>query len=407
MAVFDYRGRTSQGDLVTGRLEADSADAVASQLFNTGITPIDITAGGTETDVFGQISRALGSRRPSLDDVLLFTRQMYSLAKAGVPIIRGLVGLRESTRNQILSAAVGDIVESLEAGRELSTSLARHPRIFNALYVSIVRVGENSGRLAESFDQLYGYMVVEKETRRQVKSALRYPIMVVIAIAVAIMILTVKVIPTFAQLFERFDLDLPLSTRIIIGFSGFMANWWAIILTAAIAAAIGFQGWIRTEAGRYRWDKMKLGFPVAGDIILRATLARFSRAFAMAYRSGVPMIQTLSLCARAVDNEFIGARVADMRNGVERGESVSRTASATGLFTPLVLQMMSVGEETGALDDMLDETADFYEREVEYDVKNLAALIEPVMTIAIGIMVLILALGIFLPMWDLTQIARR
>lgn len=407
MALYEYKGRTSQGDLINGRVDADSADAVATQLFNSGITPIDITAARVESDAFRQISLAFSARRPSHDDVLLFTRQMYSLTKAGVPLVRGLIGLRESTRNAVLSAAINEVVESLEAGRDLATSLTRHPKIFNPLYISMVRVGENSGRLMESFDQLYKYMVVEKETRKQVTSALRYPIMVVSAIVVAVMILTVKVIPTFAQIFERVNLELPFFTRVILAISGFMAKWWLVLLIAAIAAFVGFRLWIKTEEGRYRWDKMKLGFPIAGNIILRATLARFSRAFAMAYRSGVPMIQTLTLCSRAVDNEFIGARIADMRNGVERGESISRTANATGMFTPLVLQMMSVGEETGALDDMLDETADFYEREVDYDVKNLASYIEPVLTIVIGIMVLILALGVFLPMWDLTQIARQ
>jgi len=407
MALFEYKGRTAQGDLVNGRVEADSADAVASQLFNSGVTPIDINAARVKSNAFAQVSRAFGSKRPALDDVLLFTRQMYSLTKAGVPLIRGLVGLRESTRNPALRAAINDVVESLEAGRDLATSLSRHSRIFNPLYISMVRVGENSGRLTESFDQLYGYMVVEKETRKQVTAALRYPIMVMIAIVIAVMILTVKVIPTFAQIFERVNLELPFFTRVILAVSGFMAQWWPALLVAAAAGFIGFRLWVKTDEGRYRWDKMKLGFPVAGDIILRATLARFSRAFSMAYRSGVPMIQTLTLCSRAVDNEYVGARIADMRNGVERGESVSRTATATGMFTPLVLQMMSVGEETGALDDMLDETADFYEREVDYDVKNLASYIEPVLTIAIGVMVLILALGIFLPMWDLTKIAQR
>lgn len=407
MALYQYKGRTAQGDLITGRVEADSADSVANQLFNTGITPIEIDATPEQHGPFSDLRRALGTRKPTIDDLLLFTRQMYSLAKAGVPLIRGLTSLAETTRNTALRDAIGHVIESLESGRELATSLARHPGIFNSLYVNIIRVGENSGQLEQAFDQLYKYLSVEKETRKQVKAALRYPVMVISAIIIATVILTVKVIPTFAQIFQRFDIELPLATRLILGLSGFMAEWWLVLGVAAAAAIAGFGFWKRTEEGRYRWDKAKLGFPVAGDIIRRATLARFSRAFAMAYRSGVPLIQTLTLCSRAVDNEYIGARIADMRNGVERGESVSRSAVATGLFTPLVLQMINVGEETGGLDDMLDETADFYEREVDYDVKNLASLIEPIMTIAIGIMVLILALGIFLPMWDLTQLARR
>lgn len=407
MPLFEYKGRTAQGDLVHGRIEAESADAVARQLFNTGITPIDIDAATERTDAFAQLRLIASARAPGHDDILLFTRQMYSLTKAGVPLVRGLAGLRESTRNPALRDAIGNVIESLGAGRDLAASLAAHPRIFNALYISMIRVGESSGRLDESFDQLYRYLSVDKETRKQVKAALRYPAFVLATIAAAIFVLTVKVIPTFAEVFARFDMELPLFTRMILAFSGFMANWWLPILLASGAGIAGFLLWKRSETGRYRWDRTKLRFPVAGSIILRATLARFARAFAMAYRSGVPMIQTLSLCARAVDNEFVGARIGDMRNGVELGESVSRTAAATGLFTPLVLQMITVGEETGALDDMLDETADFYEREVEYDVRNLASLIEPMLTIGIGFMVLILALGVFLPMWDLTQIATR
>lgn len=406
MAHFDYKGRTAQGDLINGRIEADSADAVAAQLFNTGITPIDIHP-APEQAASLRLDQVLGNPQPTTDDLLLFTRQMHSLTRAGVPLVRGLRGLGETTRNARLREAIAAVVESLESGRELAASLARHPRIFNPLYVSMIRVGENSGRLDEAFDQLYRYLAVEKATRRQVKSALRYPAFVVTAIAVAIVVLTLWVIPTFAQIFQRFDMELPLFTRLIIGLSAFMSAWWPALLLGFGAAVTGFLLWKRSEQGRYRWDKLKLAFPIAGDIVLRATLARFARAFAMAYRSGVPLVQALGLCSRAVDNEFVGARIADMRNGVERGESLWRAASATGMFTPLVLQMISVGEETGALDNMLDETADFYEREVEYDVSNLSALIEPVLTIIIGVMVLVLALGVFLPMWDLTQLAHR
>lgn len=407
MAVFEYRGRNAQGDMVRGRVEGESADSVAGQLFNTGVTPIEISETTERHGAGRSLGRLLGSGYPSLDELVLFTRQMYSLTRSGVPIIRGLVGLVDSTRNERLSEALNDVVENLEAGRELSAALHRHPKIFNALYVSIVRVGEETGRLEESFLRLYKYLDLEKETRKQVKSALRYPAIVVSAILAAIFIVTTWVIPKFAEIFSRFDIELPIYTRIILGFSNFMTAWWPVVLVTALAAVTGFIFWKRTPDGRYRWDRTKLKLPIVGDIIVRATLARFCRSFGMGYRSGVPLIQAMTLCSRAVDNAFIAERIVDMRNGVERGENVSRTAAATGVFTPLVLQMMTVGEETGALDDMLDEAADFYEREVEYDVKNLASLIEPLITIMIGVMVLILALGVFLPMWDLVQIAQR
>lgn len=408
MPLFEYRGRTAQGDLVNGRVEGDSPDAVANQLFNTGVTPIDIKPAAEKSESTSRtFARLFATGFPTLDEIVLFTRQMYSLTRSGVPIVRGLQGLIDSTRNERLREALEDVVDMLESGRELSTALHRHPRIFNALYISIVRVGEETGRLEESFKRLYQYLELEKETRKQVKSALRYPTIVIGAITIAIFVVTTWVIPKFAEIFLRFDIELPIYTRIILGFSNFMQAWWPVILVAGLAAVVGFIFWKRSPDGEYRWDRAKLKFPIVGQIILRSTLARFSRAFAMAYRSGVPLIQAMTLCSRAVDNAFIAERIVDMRNGVERGENVSRTAAATGVFTPLVLQMMTVGEETGALDDMLDEAADFYEREVEYDVKNLATMIEPIITIMIGFMVLVLALGVFLPMWDLVQIAQR
>lgn len=407
MAYFEYRGRTAQGDLVTGIVESDSADAVANQLFNSGVTPIDIQPSGAPASRDISLGKLLGGGWPKTEDLVLFTRQMYSLTKSGVPLVRGLVGLAESIRNERLKTAIRDIVENIEQGRELSASLARHPRIFNPLYVSIVRVGEESGRLDEGFLRMFRYLELERETTKQIKQAVRYPLFVLIAISLAIVVLTIFVIPTFAQIFTRFDLELPLMTRIIIAVSNFMSANWPLLLVALIAGIGGFTYWKRTEKGRYSWDKRKLRFPIVGRILLQATLARFARAFSMAYRSGVPLIQTMTLCGRAVDNEFLAARIGEMRNGIEKGESVTRTANTTGLFTPLVLQMMQVGEETGQLDDMLEETAEFYEREVAYDVRNLSTLIEPLLTILLGAMVLVLALGVFLPMWDLVQIARR
>lgn len=406
MAIFEYRGRTAQGDLVTGRLEADSMDAIASQLMNTGVTPIEIKETAADRRESVSLRRLLGGDWPSIDEMVLFTRQMYSLTKSGVPLIRGLLGLAETVRNDKLRDALHDIVENLEAGRTLSMGMARHPKIFNSLYVNIVKVGEETGRMEEAFQRLYQYIDLEKETRKQIKSALRYPLIVITAIIIAIAVITIWVIPEFARIFTSFDLELPWATKVILAISGFANAYWPIVLLMVIGATVGFLYWKRTEEGRYIWDRSKLKFPIIGDIIRRGTLARFSRAFAMSYRSGVPLIQTMNLCGRAVENRFLEARIAEMRDGIERGESVSRTAMTANMFTPLVLQMIRVGEETGALDDMLDEVAGFYEGEVEYDVKNLATLIEPILTVGIGVMVLILALGVFLPMWDLVQIAR-
>ena len=407
MALFQYKARNSRGDAITGQVEAGSADAVASQLLNSGITPIDIQEIKTQGDWWQELMHRMGARNPTLDDLILYCRQMYTLSKAGVPLIRGISGLAETTRNIVLSDALRRIRIELESGRELSLAMSQYPNIFTALMVSMVRVGENTGRLDEAFLQLAQYLELERDTRSRVKMALRYPLFVLAAISFAIAIINIWVIPTFAQVFRGMNLALPWQTRLLIDISAFFVAYWPHLLVLLVASVVGLRYYVQTETGRYKWDKLKLRIPVTGSIMLRATLGRFARAFSMSTRSGVPLIQTLTVVARAVDNAFIGERLLAMRNGIERGDSLSRTAAASSMFTPLVLQMLAVGEETGAVDDMMEEVAEFYEREVDYDLKNISSAIEPILIIAIGIMVLILALGVFLPMWDLTQLTRH
>lgn len=407
MPHFVYKGRNERGHPVAGKVEAESVDSVANQLFNLGITPIHIDAAVEKEDPLARWLRRAGFGNPSVEDMILFSRQMYSLTKAGVPLVRGFKGLAESTRNMVLREAILDIVTTLESGRDLATAMSQHPKLFSPLYINIVRVGENSGQLESAFERMYQYLALDKEIRDKIKSALRYPAMVVAAIIAAVFLITLYVVPAFARVFERGGTDLPWATQAILGASNFMTNYWAAVIALAVGGIIAFRLWLQTESGRYRWDKAKFGFPIIGDIILRASLARFARSFSITYRSGVPLVQALSLTARSVDNEFLGERILTMRTGVERGESLHRSAAGVALFTPLVLQMIAVGEETGQVDDMLDEVADFYEREVAYDVDNLATMVEPVLIISIGVMVLILALGVFLPMWELSGAMRR
>lgn len=406
MPHYSYRARNRLGELVQGTIEASSAEAVAAQLLNTGITPIDISEAKPKTDVLANVRARLAQSTPSLDELILFCRQMYTLTRAGVPIIRGITGLAETTRHPALAEVLKRIRIELEAGRELSTALAQFPNIFSALMVSMVKVGENTGRLEEAFLQLSRYLELERDTRNRVKTALRYPSFVLVAISIAIAVVNIFVIPAFANVFASMKMELPWQTRALIATSNFFVTWWPALLAGLAVAVVGFNQWIKTEPGRYRWDRFKLRIPLAGGIIQRALLGRFARSFAMTMRSGVPLIQALTVVARAVDNAYVAQRIITMRTGVERGDTLSRTAAATGMFTPLVLQMMAVGEETGGVDAMLDEVADFYEREVDYDLKNLSSSIEPILIVAVGVLVLILALGIFLPMWEMTQMTR-
>ncbi len=307
--------------------------------------------------------------------------------------------------NRAFAAVIQDLREALDSGRELSQALARNPSVFGPFYVAMVRVGETTGRLEEVFLQLFHHLEFQKYMKDQVKSALRYPSFVVLAMAIALVIINIFVIPAFAKVFKGFNAELPLMTRILIGFSDFTLAWWPAILTMLIVAVFAFRAFVRTTDGQLAWDRFKLRIPIAGKIIRKATLARFARSFAMAARSGVPVVQGLTLTGQVVENAYIAKKLEDMRLGVERGESVLRTAVASGVFTPVVLQMVMVGEESGSLDEMMLEIADMYQREVEYELKTLSAQIEPILIVSLGIMVLILALGVFLPMWDLGKVA--
>jgi MSHA biogenesis protein MshG len=409
VALFAYKGRDVRGDLVEGTLDGDDSSFVASQLVNTGITPVEITRfrgllAGTPGQQ-GWLKRRLTERPVGPMELILFSRQMYTLLKAGVPIMRALAGLQESTQNPAFSLLLQDLRESLDSGRELSTALRRHPKVFTPFYVSMVQVGEMTGMLDETFIRLFDYLEFERDMRERVKSAMRYPSFVIMAMAIAIVVINLFVIPAFAKVYAGFHAELPTVTKMLIGFSGFMVNYWLLMLAMLAAAVVGLRLYISTPDGRYRWDRYKFKLPIVGAIILKATLSRFARGMALSFRSGMPILQGMNVVSLVVDNEFMRSRVEQMRDGVERGESILRTAVATGVFNPVVLQMIAVGEESGDMDGMMFEVAEMYEREVKYDVASLSAKIEPILIVALGIMVLILALGVFLPMWDLGRAA--
>jgi MSHA biogenesis protein MshG len=400
-AKFRYRGRSGRGALVTGRLEAESIDAVAARLMNLGITPIEI-----DSDVAGRASLAetwqrLGGGKPKTADLVLFSRQMYSITKSGLPLLRGLRGLADSTHNLLLREALHDVLQSLESGRDLASSLARHPQIFPPLFLSIVRVGESTGTLDNSFLRLCDYLSQDQDVQDRVKSAIRYPLVVVGMIGIAIGVITVFVIPNFAPLFRVLGNDIPWPTRVIMGTSSFVIAHGAMLVAAVIAGLYAARRYIGTEAGRYRWDRFKLSVPVLGDLMHQAILSRVMRSMAISLDAGLPMIQALTLLARSAGNEYLSERLLRLRDAVERGDSLSRAAASAEIFPPLVLQMVAVGEETGELTRLLEEVAGFYQREVDYRLRNLTALIEPLLIVFVGGMVLILALGVFLPLWNM------
>jgi MSHA biogenesis protein MshG len=399
VAIFTYIGRDSQGNSTKGEVEASSMDTAADQVMQRGILPSSIKEKKSEGESL-DLSLIFASK-VGMSDLIIFTRQLYSLTKAGIPILRAINGLAESTHSKLLSESLQDVLVRMRNGYSLSIAMGAHPRVFSQLYVSLIQVGENTGQLDRIFLQLSEYLEQEIETRKRVKSAMRYPTFVLIAIAIAMVILNIYVIPTFANMFAKFHAELPWTTKVLLGTSSFFVNYWPFMLAVVIAAYIGLKLWLNSKKGAYLWDKWKLKIPIIGSVIERSLLARFSRSFAMMLSAGVPLNNALFLIANAVDNNYLQVKILAMRSGIESGEPLLRTATTAGLFTPLVLQMIAVGEETGQVDELLNEAADFYEREVDYELKNMTAKIEPILISFVAVMVLILALGIFTPMWDM------
>ncbi len=405
MPLFHYTARNKQGESLKGTIQATTRQEVAQQLSKTGIMPIEIDFAKEPSQNI--LTHLLWNHPPTLSDKVIFSYQMYTLIKAGVPLIRAMRGLAKSVYNRRLSAALSDISNNLEIGQELSTALSHHPSIFSNMYVNMVRIGENTGHLSDAFFRIAKYFELEKNTREQIKTGLRYPVTVIIVIIIAIAILSVKTIPVFAKVFAQAKIELPWQTRLIIEISDFMVVYWPILLaTNLIISVIVILG-LYSNWGRYQWDKYKLRLPIFGLIMTRGILGRYARALSVALASGVPLISALTDAAGAVDNAYLSEQILQMRHSIECGQTFTHTVQASGLFTPLILEMIEVGEETGKIDTLLSEVADFYEHEVEQTIKNMAVLIEPILFAGLSVIVLILAFGVFLPMWDLMSVYKR
>lgn len=420
MAVFHYKGRDVSGGLVTGDIDAGSPDEAANELIDRAITPIEIrktnakaksakTASndrGTKDEnltAIESINIFLAGKKVDINELIIFARQMYSLTKAGLPLDRAFTGLQASMKNRTFRKILKDIVNSLENGMNLSSALGRHPKVFSPLFLALINVGENTGQLDIAFKEVGRYLELEKNTRKQIKSATRYPTFVMCAIAVALGIITYFVIPAFAATFARLGAELPLETRILIAVSDFVVAYWIHMFVVLIGSVFAWRAWTNSPAGELVWDHMKMHLPIIGPVYERIALGRFSRTFGMVMRAGVPIVHGLGVVAGAVGNKFVGAKVLGMRDGISRGESLYNTAVHSNMFSPLVLQMLSVGEESGALDELMTDVADFYDSEVEYDLKKLGDAIEPILIMFIAGIVLVLALGVFLPIWDLNS----
>ncbi len=401
MAQFAWYGRNAEQQPQSGVLEAGSRTLAAQALAEGGVVPVVIEPHVEAVDARDTLRRWLGRGRIGDEELLLFTRQMHTLLRAGVPILRALQGLQESSVHEGLRELLGRLRQALDAGHELSQAMARESDTFDGFFISMVQVGEGTGQLAEIFDSLHHHLDFQRMLREQVDSALRYPKFVLIAMVVAVGVINVFVIPAFAKVFANLNTELPLMTRLLLGSSRLFVQTWPLMLAAVAVLWLGARSFVATPAGRLAWDRWKLHLPVAGKVLRKSALSRACRGLALALKSGVPVLDALQLAAAVSDNAHIEQALLAMRGGVARGESLLAASRKAGIFTPIVLQMVMVGEESGTLDEMLDEVGGLYRREVEYELKTMSQQIEPMLIGGLGVMVLVLALGVFMPMWDL------
>lgn len=399
---FSFRGRDSEGSLQEGFLEAMSQDAAANELMQRGITPLAISEQAKRESLRSRLEHLPLFRKPvSLDELIVFCRQMHALTRAGIPIIRVLRGLADTARSPVMTETLDDLAARLEGGNGLAVAMQSHKKVFSDLFIAMVHVGENTGELDAAFKQLSHILELERDTKRRVKQALRYPTFVLFAVLGALLVVNFLVIPKFASVFDKLGADLPFLTQVLVATSDFLIAFWPAMLVLTLGSWFGFKAWTRTEQGQTTFDRYKLRLPIVGSLLEQITLSRFSRNFANTLAAGMPITTALTVTADATDNAWISSHIRGMRTGIERGDSLLRTARHSEMFTPLILQMIAVGEETGSVDDMLVNVADFYDEEVDYSLKRLADAIEPILIVVMGILVLVLALGVFLPIWDL------
>jgi MSHA biogenesis protein MshG len=404
MPVFKYKARGQRGDAIEGTMDASTTDNVATRLVEGGLTPVDIQQVVEKVGLGNDLGEFF---KPKVEtaDLIQLSRQMYSMLHAGIPIFSAVKGLAATCSNPTMVQTLGKVAQSLESGRTLSDSLSQHPDVFSVFYISLVRVGETSGQLDEIFQQLAFYLDRDMITSKKIKAALRYPVFVFTAIAVALAVISIWVIPAFSNLFASFNAELPLATRVLMAISDFMVAYWPLLLLLLGSVIGGVRWYVGTETGRYRWDKLKLRLPLVGTVIYRAAQARFSHLFALSLNASVTLIVSLTVVARAVSNSYMEERILGMRESIEHGKTLSQTAANSGIFDPLVLQMLTIGEESGRITDLLQEIAEYYDREVDYATDRLSAAIEPVLTVVIAGLVVVMAMGVFLPMWDLASAA--
>ncbi|MBS3906824.1 MAG: type II secretion system F family protein [Syntrophaceae bacterium] len=403
MPTFKYRARDRTGKAIDGRLEAPTLQLAGDQLYRLGYLPISIEE-MEETALFNFSDLMSRFKKVRLEDIVVFSQQLSTLYKAGLPLLTGLSNLKDQTENKILKNVLDKVCRDVEGGNPLFASMAKHPDAFSLIYINMIRAGETSGRLGESLDRFVTLADRELQTRQRLKEATRYPKIVIFSVVIAFGILLVFVFPRFAATFAQFNMPLPLPTRMMIGMNKIFQTYWYMVLGALLGISIFVKRYLKTENGRYIWDKVKIRIPVLGPFFLKIGLSRFTNTFGMLNRSGIPILQALEITSTTVDNVLLSQSIESVQQKVREGSSLTEALKESKRFTPLVIQMISVGESSGTLDEMLTRVTDYYDVEVDNALKKLPTYIEPILTLFLGGVVLLLALAVFLPWWNMASL---
>jgi len=403
--TFAYKVRDRAGKLVEGELEADNAQLVVGKLRSMGYVPVAIEQLGKQT-LSSDIKLPGFSDRVKLKDVAVFSRQFATMINAGLSLLRSLYILAEQTESKPLANIANEVRMDVEKGSSLSAALQKHPKAFNRLYVAMVRAGEIGGVLDSVLERLADTIEKQVELRRKVKSAMTYPVVVAVLVLLIVTAMLLFIIPMFEDLYVELGGTLPKPTQILIDISKIARKFWYFIIITEVGGGFAFRKWISSDEGRKKWDAIKLKAPIFGGLVRKTALARFSRTLSALVRSGVPILESLDIVCETSGNHVVATAVRDTQNAVKRGEPLSRKLEDHAVFPPMVVQMMAVGEETGALDEMLDKIADFYDQEVEATVDALTSLIEPLLIVVMGIAVGGMVIALYMPMFNIIKLIK-
>ncbi len=401
MATYQYKARDKHGKLVEGSMIAETDKAVALKLGQMGYLPVAIVE-SKERIVSSQSLNKL--RRIKFSDLTMFTRQLFTLQKAGLPILSSLIALREQVPDRFFKDVIAQITRDVEAGTNLSMAMGHHPQIFNSLYVNMIQAGETSGRLPETLERLAVLGEHEEKMRLRIQAAMRYPLIVVCAIIIGFLVLITFVVPKFVTLYGQRAVALPLPTQILIGINNVVTHFWWLIALIVLMVWYFFRQFTNTQKGLYWSDSLKLKIYIFGPLLQNIIMSRFCRITGTLMRSGIPILQILDLISNGIGNSVIAKAISAIKEDVNEGKGMSEPMKASGLFPPIVVQMVSVGESTGKTEELLLHIADYYDSQVDSTINNLVTLIEPILIFFLGIAVLFMALGVYMPMWNMMKL---